>query len=94
MELEEYGLANIIRTGYADGGMSAREEKVRNRLEENKSKLDALKYEWGVVDEAITTAIFIPGAVKEAIRDLYDLEIRSCEEWVAADEAEMEWRGW
>lgn len=94
MEIEEYGLANVMRTGYADGGMSAREEKVRNRLEENKSKLKAAKHEWGVVDEAITTARLIPEAVKESLRDLYDLEIRSCEEWIAADEAEIEWRGW
>ena len=94
MGIEEYGLANVMGTGYADGGMSAREEKVRNRLESNRAKLEALKYEWGVVDEAITTAEFIPEPVKESLRDLYDLEIRSCEEWVNADEAEMEWRGW
>lgn len=91
--IEEYGLANIMRTGYADGGMSAREEKVRNRLKENKSRLKKLEAEWGALDEILTPSPFAGEIVKNAMRDLYDFMIRLTERDIRDDELWLElWR--
>lgn len=90
MEIEEYGLANVQRTGYPDGGMSAREERIYNRLEGNKKKLEKLKSEYGAVDEAIGTSQFLGEDLKRALRDLYEFEIEITEWWITYDESALE----
>lgn len=87
---EDPRLRNLEATGYPDGGMSPREERIYNRLEGNKKKLEKLKSEYGAVDEAIGTSQFLGEDLKRALRDLYKSEIEITEWWITYDESALE----
>ena len=71
MEIEEYGLANVMRTGYADGGMSAAQEKAEEEYQKNDDDLIAITAEMDVAEEFIGSARFLGEDIAKLIRQDY-----------------------
>lgn len=71
MEIEEYGLANVMRTGYADGGMSAAQEKAMEEHQKGEDDLIAITAEMDVAEEFIGSARFLGEDIAKLIRQDY-----------------------
>lgn len=63
------------RTGYPDGGMSAREEELWDRLLEERKSLEALKDEREVAFEFLAQARFVDMDLKDRLREMYDRKL-------------------
>lgn len=71
MEIEEYGLANVQRTGYADGGMSAAQEKAAEEYQKNDDDLIAITSEMADAEEFISSARFLGEDMAKLLRQHY-----------------------
>lgn len=71
MEIEEYGLANIMRTGYADGGMSAAQEKAMEEHQKGEDDLIAITAEMEWAEEFIKNARFLGEDMAKLLRQHY-----------------------
>lgn len=71
MEIEEYGLANVMRTGYADGGMSAAQEKAAEEYQKNDDDLIAITSEIADAEAFIGSARFLGEDMAKLLRQHY-----------------------
>lgn len=69
--VEEYGLANVMRTGYADGGMSAAQEQAMEEYQKNDDDLIAITSEIADAEEFISSARFLGPDLAAYIRQHY-----------------------
>ena len=77
--LEEYGLANIMRTGYADGGPSAAQEAAMKELADNEERLSALRSEFEDVQEFLASSRFLGDDMKDFLRRHYEYKVDDLE---------------
>ena len=76
---DDYRLQMLERTGYADGGMSAREERLYGHLLEAKDRLSALTLERDEMEEFISGAHFVSYNLKEVLREHYREKVEQCQ---------------
>lgn len=90
MEIEEYGLANVQRTGYPDGGMSAREEALTMSLEKNQRKLEEVQTERERANEDMASYEYMDFGLMEKVLDQYDKKIHLYETRCRLDREALE----
>ena len=69
--IEEYGLANVQWTGYADGGMSAAQEKAMEEHQKGEDALIAITSEMADAEEFISSARFLGEDMAKLLRQHY-----------------------
>lgn len=77
--VEEYGLNNIQRTGYADGGPSAAQEAAMKELSDNEERLSALRSEFEDVQEFLASSRFLGDDMKDFLRRHYEYKVDDLE---------------